>query len=144
MVQASAPGKCILFGEHAVVYGQPAVAVAIDQRMSVSLELSKDWRIDGMRFHPERHPHVEELKQRLWSDGPPLSIKILGEVPPASGLGSSAELSVAASAALRVLVADKSLMMIGLKGGLLLGLTVYIRVHGIPKRATLFKSVPIL
>ena len=101
MVQASAPGKCILFGEHAVVYGQPAVAVAIDQRMSVSLELSKDWRIDGMRFHPERHPHVEELKQRLWSDGPPLSIKILGEVPPASGLGSSAALSVAASAALR-------------------------------------------
>ena len=101
MVQASAPGKCILFGEHAVVYGQPAVAVAIDQRMSVSLALNEDWRIDGMSFHPQRHPHVEALRQRLWEGGPPLSVKILGDIPPASGLGSSAALSVAASAALR-------------------------------------------
>ena len=101
MVQASAPGKCILFGEHAVVYGQPAVAVAIDQRMNVNLQLNSDWRIDGMAFHPERHPHVEALKQRLWDGGPPLSIKINGDIPPASGLGSSAALSVAASAALR-------------------------------------------
>ncbi len=101
MVQASAPGKCILFGEHAVVYGQPAVAVAIDQRMSVSLALNDDWRIDGMSFHPQRHPHVEALRQRLWDGGPPLSIKITGEIPAASGLGSSAALSVAASAALR-------------------------------------------
>ena len=36
LVAASAPGKCILFGEHAVVYGQPAVAVAIEQRLSIS------------------------------------------------------------------------------------------------------------
>ncbi len=101
MVQASAPGKCILFGEHAVVYGQPAVAVAIDQRMSVKLEVNNEWRIDGMKFYPERHPHVEALRQRLWISGPPLSIKISGDIPPASGLGSSAALSVAASASLR-------------------------------------------
>ena len=101
LVAASAPGKCILFGEHAVVYGQPAVAVAIAQRMSVSLALNEDWRIDGMSFHPQRHPHVEALRQRLWEGGPPLSVKILGDIPPASGLGSSAALSVAASAALR-------------------------------------------
>ena len=84
-----------------MVYGQPAVAVAIDQRMSVSLALNEDWRIDGMSFHPQRHPHVEALRQRLWEGGPPLSVKILGDIPPASGLGSSAALSVAASAALR-------------------------------------------
>ena len=39
VVVASAPGKCILFGEHAVVYGEPAVAVAIEQRLTVSLSL---------------------------------------------------------------------------------------------------------
>ena len=39
-ISVSAPGKCILFGEHAVVYGHPAVAVAIDQRISVKLQAS--------------------------------------------------------------------------------------------------------
>ena len=101
MVQASAPGKCILFGEHAVVFGQPAVAVAIDQRMTVSLEKNSEWRIDGMKFISKRHPHVEALKKRLWANGPPLSVKIKGDIPPASGLGSSAALSVAAAGALR-------------------------------------------
>ena len=100
MVQAN-PGKCILFGEHAVVYGQPAVAVAIDQRMSVNLQKNGDWRIDGMSFHPRKTSSHGALKQRLWQDGPPLAIKITGDIPPAGGLGSSAALSVAASAALR-------------------------------------------
>ncbi len=107
-VTASAPGKCILFGEHAVVYGQPAVAVAIEQRISVKIETlasdSKNWKIDGMEFNPKRHPHVQALRNRIWQSGqgaPNLSIQITGDIPPASGLGSSAALSVAASAALR-------------------------------------------
>ena len=107
-ITASAPGKCILFGEHAVVYGHPAVAVAIDQRINVKIELTKsnthDWKLDGLIFDPKKHPHIEALKQRLWPtslNAPPLSISIEGQIPTASGLGSSAALSVAASAALR-------------------------------------------
>ena len=107
-VIASAPGKCILFGEHAVVFGQPAVAVAIEQRISVSLELSDkkddEWRIDGMKFIASKHPHVKALRSRMWqksAGAPALSIQISGDIPPASGLGSSAALSVAASACLR-------------------------------------------
>ena len=107
-VTASAPGKCILFGEHAVVYGQPAVAVAIEQRISVSIETlgsaRESWKIDGMQFDPKRHPHVQALRNRLWQPqkgAPNLTIRISGDIPPASGLGSSAALSVAASAALR-------------------------------------------
>ena len=107
-VSASAPGKCILFGEHAVVYGQPAVAVAIEQRISVQIETMKSgsdvWKIDGMEFDANRHPHVHALRNRLWQTqqgAPNLSIQVTGDIPPASGLGSSAALSVASSAALR-------------------------------------------
>lgn len=101
MAKASAPGKCILFGEHAVVYGHPAIALAIDQRMSLTINPAKQWRLDGMPLDFERHPHIQNLKERLWADGPPLSIMIETDIPPGSGLGSSAALSVAAAAVLR-------------------------------------------
>ena len=39
---SSAPGKVYLFGEHAVVYGEPAVPCAIDKRITVSCTESDD------------------------------------------------------------------------------------------------------
>jgi mevalonate kinase len=38
MTTASAPGKVYLFGEHAVVYGEPAVPCAIERRARVTVE----------------------------------------------------------------------------------------------------------
>ncbi|MDG1548447.1 MAG: mevalonate kinase [Candidatus Poseidoniaceae archaeon] len=106
-VTASAPGKCILFGEHAVVYGHPAVAVAIDQRISVKIQPSPNnlWLLDGSSLNMNRNPHIKGLIEKLWpqKDGAPaLSIHIKGNIPRASGLGSSAALSVATAAALRM------------------------------------------
>ena len=48
MARAFAPGKSILFGEHAVVFGHPAVAVAVDQGVSVSLRESDEWKLGGL------------------------------------------------------------------------------------------------
>lgn len=38
IVKVSAPGKLMLFGEHAVIYGKPCIVTAVDQRISVSCE----------------------------------------------------------------------------------------------------------
>ncbi|WP_134670588.1 mevalonate kinase [Halorussus marinus] len=45
MVVSSAPGKVYLFGEHAVVYGEPAVPCAIERRAQVTAEERDDDRI---------------------------------------------------------------------------------------------------
>lgn len=39
-VEVSAPGKLMLFGEHAVIYNRPCIVTAVDQRMRVSAELT--------------------------------------------------------------------------------------------------------
>jgi mevalonate kinase len=48
MVVSSAPGKVYLFGEHAVVYGEPAVPCAIERRATVEVEERDD---DALRVH---------------------------------------------------------------------------------------------
>ena len=103
MVLTSAPGKCILFGEHAVVYGQPAVAVAIDARVHVSLEKSNSgWLIDGMKFDKARHPHLDAILKRMWigDGGGPLSVHIESDLFSAAGLGSSAAICSGVAAGL--------------------------------------------
>ncbi|WP_137287523.1 mevalonate kinase [Halorussus salinisoli] len=50
MVVSSAPGKVYLFGEHAVVYGEPAVPCAIERRARVTVEARDD---DRIRVHAE-------------------------------------------------------------------------------------------
>jgi len=37
-ITVSAPGKLMLFGEHAVVYGRPCIVTSVDQRMFVTVE----------------------------------------------------------------------------------------------------------
>jgi len=45
VVTARAPGKVILFGEHAVIYGEPALVVAIDKYVHVSVEPRDDGKV---------------------------------------------------------------------------------------------------
>ncbi|GAB3674529.1 mevalonate kinase [Halopiger thermotolerans] len=50
MAVSSAPGKVYLFGEHAVVYGEPAVPCAIERRARVDVEQRADSKL---RVHAE-------------------------------------------------------------------------------------------
>lgn len=105
MVRAFAPGKCILFGEHAVVYGHPAVAVAIDSGVEVELTESDSWTIEGKSFDASRHPHISHVLNDVFSyDGAPLRMEIRSGLFSAAGLGSSAAISNAMGAAVQSLM----------------------------------------
>tara|TARA_B100001250_G_C19792388_1_gene787133 strand:- start:530 stop:1507 length:978 start_codon:yes stop_codon:yes gene_type:complete len=116
MARAFAPGKCILFGEHAVVYGYPAVAVAIDAGVEVSIGESSKWTIEGTEFEPDRHPHITHIIRDVFGyNGTPLDIDIKSGLFSAAGLGSSAAISNAMGAALQFhLNPDEGLDRIGL------------------------------
>jgi mevalonate kinase len=110
---ATAPGKIILFGEHAVVYGHPAIAVPVLQvraKATVSFELKSapgkvtlrapDIGLEtSLSDLPEDHP----LAAVIWKAAtamnldhiPACTIQVSSNIPIAGGMGSSAAVSVA-------------------------------------------------
>lgn len=115
MTKASAPGKIILFGEHAVVYGRPALAIPVTQvHADVGILGSARpgiW-IDApdVDLHAEvntlssDHPIAAVIHNFLFlsrvSPFPNLQINITSTIPVASGLGSGAAVTVALTRAL--------------------------------------------
>ena len=100
MVSFTVPSKAILFGEHAVVFGEPAVAIALDLKMKLTLTpLEGESIVDGFKLDPKYHSYIWTAAQRLWKTSPELAekgfeIKISSSIPTSSGLGSSAALTV--------------------------------------------------
>jgi mevalonate kinase len=115
MTKSSAPGKIILFGEHAVVYGRPALAVPVTQ-VHVDVDVSDSARpgiwIDAPDVHlhaelntlPSDHPIAAVIHNFLFlsrvSPFPNLEVRISSTIPVASGLGSGAAVTVALTRAL--------------------------------------------
>ena len=99
MKKCSAPGKMILFGEHAVVFGKPALALAIDLRIIASVKESSDYLVNGHQMKKKYHAYISAALDEAWK-GPPVRIDTRSGIPSGSGLGSSAAVTVASIGAL--------------------------------------------
>lgn len=95
--RASAPGKFVILGEHAVVYGKPAVVLAVDLRMDISVRNARYNTINGERIDFRRQPHLRYLTRNATGG---LEFETHSDIPVGSGLGSSAALSAALALAL--------------------------------------------
>jgi mevalonate kinase len=111
MYIVSAPAKCILFGEHSVVYGKNAIASSVDLRTYCHCEQSEDLELNltdlGISFNsrqlsPETPNKAVQAFLKLASllQVTNLRLTFKTEVPIGAGLGSSASYSVCIAAAL--------------------------------------------
>ena len=119
LVEASAPGKLILYGEHSVVYRGPAVVMAIDRRAKVYARKRKDNKIfidaDNLGFSGYFENDVyhavsgnawrgrnlaalnvsaKKTMEYIGAEGG-VDLKVRSMIPIAVGLGSSAAICVA-------------------------------------------------
>lgn len=94
-LSASAPGKCILFGEHAVVHGGPEVLFALDLRTQLVFRSSDSATLNGTALSTAKNPYVSRALADLPPPGSSVALTSVSRVPRAAGLGSSAALVAA-------------------------------------------------
>lgn len=111
-IVAEASAKLILCGEHAVVYGEPALGIPLQKKVVVRLGPGRGEVETSIpvAVHPSAEAASPQglVKTALGSAYDGLKVSISFEFPPMSGLGSSAALAVAVFRAHDLLRKEKS------------------------------------
>ncbi len=108
--KGTAPGKIILFGEHAVVYGRPAIAAPMSQVRATAIVqesnhpgirlIAPDLKQDIMLHETDKNDPIAAVLEQVRLAAnlerlPSLTVTVTSQIPIASGLGSGAAITAA-------------------------------------------------
>jgi mevalonate kinase len=99
----SVPGYLTLFGDHAVNFGEPAIALAVEPRFVCNAQVSNKYTVNDEELEPLKHPQIRGALLQGWTDmDTPVSFQTRTSIP--SGLGlCTTPLTVACLGALSML-----------------------------------------
>jgi mevalonate kinase len=110
LVSVSAPGKLVLMGEHAVMYGSPLIVTAVDRRLTVNVE---DSEISGVTIDTGGVADTRfvskalEVAKNHWGKSPNIKITTKSQFSSLYGFGSSSASVVATLFAMREFLEKK-------------------------------------